>query len=92
MRQQGGRLGLTWQPTSKLRVELNGLYQQVEADGLSEQALDPVTRRPLGGDLTNDNFVAEPFRKQITILAGRVNYDFGWANLTSISSYQYTNT
>ena len=91
VRQQGARLGLLWEPNSKLRVELNGLYQQVDADGVAEVALDPTTFRPLAGELKDNNYVSQPFRKEITILSDRTRYDFGWADLTSVTSYEYTN-
>ena len=91
VRQQGARIGFLWKPDSKLRVELNGLYQQVNADGLDEVALSPTTLRPLNGEFRDNNYVAQPFRKEITVLSDRTSYDFGFADLTSVTSYEYTN-
>jgi iron complex outermembrane receptor protein len=91
VRQQGARLGLLWRPDQNLRVELNGLYQQIDADGLSEVALKPTTLQPLYGELKDDNYAAQSFRKEITVLSDRTSYDFGFADLTSITSYEYTN-
>ena len=91
VRQQGARLGLLWAPNAKLRVELNALYQQVDADGLAEVALDPTTFRPVAGELKDDNYTAQPFRKAITILSDRTTLDLGFADLTSVTSYEYTN-
>lgn len=92
VRQQGARLGLLWTPSAlpQLRVELNGLYQQIDADGLDQVALGGTTTRPVSGEYKDDNFVAQPFRKDIYILSDRTTYDFGFADLTSITSYEYT--
>ena len=90
VRQQGARLGLLWAPTPQLRVELNGLYQQIDTDGIDQVALDATTTRPVVGEYRDDNFVAQPFRKDITVLSDRTTYDFGFANLTSVTSYEYT--
>ena len=94
VRQQGVRLGLLWTPAAlpKLRVELNGLYQQVQADGLGEVALTAGAARPVVGELKDDNFVPQTFRKNVDILSDRTTYDFGFADLTSVTSYEYTNS
>ncbi len=92
VRQQGARLGLLWVPTPKLRVELNALFQQVDADDLGEVALKAGSARPVAGELKNDNFVPQTFRKGIDVLSDRTTYDFGFADLTSVTSYQYTNS
>lgn len=90
VRQQGGRFSLLMRPDDKLRINLTALYQRVDAEGLGDVALDPTTLKPLYGDLKDSNSIAQPFRKEITVLSGRVAYDFGPATLTSISSYQYS--
>ena len=94
VRQQGARLGLLWTPAAlpKLRVELNGLYQQVQADGLGEVALTAGAARPVIGELKDDSFVAQTFRKNVDLLSDRTTYDFGFADLTSVTSYEYTNS
>jgi len=89
--QQGARLGLLWTPTDKLRVELNAIYQRVDANGLDEVALDPNTLRPLTGEMQDNSYVAQPFHKQITLLSDRTTYDFGFADLTSVTSYEDSN-
>ena len=89
--QQGARLGLLWTPNDKLRVELNAIYQRVDANGLDEVALDPTTLRPLTGELQDNSYVAQPFHKDITLLSGRATYDFGFADLTSVTSYEDSN-
>jgi iron complex outermembrane recepter protein len=88
--QQGARLGLLWTPNDKLRVELNAIYQRVDADGLDDVALDPTTLRPVTGELQDNSYVQQPFHKDITLLSDRTSYDFGFADLTSVTSYEYS--
>ena len=76
----------------RLRVELNGLYQQVQADGLDQEALSVPNARPYFGDYKNDSFVPQTFRKDVDILSDRTNYDLGFGDLTSITSYEYTDS
>ena len=92
VRQQGARLGLLWKPAAlpKLRVEVNALYQQVDADDLGEVALSATTARPVVGEVKNDNFIPQTFRKNIDVFSARGAYDFGFADLTSVTSYEYT--
>ena len=92
--QQGALLGLLWTPTAlpQLRVELNGLYQQVKADDLGVEALSVPNARPFLGQYNNDGFVPQPFRKDVDILSDRTSYDFGFADLVSITSYEYTDS
>lgn len=92
VRQQSARLALIWKPTEKVSVSLNALYQQVDADGNANEAIDPVTYKPLAGDLTNNNYLAEPFRKEVEFYSASVNWDLGWSHLVSASSYTYTDT
>ncbi|MEP6967050.1 MAG: TonB-dependent receptor, partial [Pseudomonadota bacterium] len=90
VRQQGGRFSVLMRPNDRLRIDLTALYQKVDADGLGAVALDPTTLKPLYGDLEDHNNLAQPFRKEITVLSARGAYDFGPATLTSITSYQYS--
>ena len=94
VRQQGARLGLLWTPAAlpKLRVELNALYQQVDADDLGQVALTAGPARPVVGELKNDNFVPQTFRKNIDVFSDRTTYDLGFADLTSATSYEYTDS
>src|SRR3546814_17001375 len=39
-------------------------------------------------DLTQDRVVAEPFRSRFRIVSGTISYDFGGAELVSVTSYQ----
>jgi outer membrane receptor protein involved in Fe transport len=89
-RQQGGRVSVLWKPTDRFQLDLTALYQRVQADNLGQVALDATTLQPIYGDLKNDNYLPEPFRKEISVFSVHGSYDFHWATLSSTSSYQYS--
>ena len=55
---------------------------------------DPVTQKPApgAGILSNDFFLPERTDIEILLYDLTGKYDFGWANLTSASSYQIIRT
>ena len=91
--QQSARLALLWQPSNKLTVRTEALFQQIQSDNDAEIPVD-ATSRPsrILADLQSNNALDQPFRKEITFLSGDINYDLGWATLTSATSYSYSNT
>jgi outer membrane receptor protein involved in Fe transport len=91
-RQWSGRLGLLWQPTERLTVRLDALYNKIDADGDGTVALDGTTLRPIVGDRADDNLRDQPFRKDVQYYAGTLNYRFDWARLVSATSYTDTRT
>lgn len=90
--QQSGLVSFLWRPNDAIAVRLLALGQRIESDNNNIVALDPVTEKPLFGDLTNQVFVNEPFKKTIGLLAGTVDINFGWATLTSATGYSNTKT
>ncbi len=90
--QQSGLVALLWQPTDGLALRITALGQKIESDNNAFVALDPVTRRPLFGDLTNEVFVNEPFKKRIGLIAGTLDIDLGFATFTSATGYSNTKT
>lgn len=87
VQQQSARLGLRWVPTDNLSINLGALYQSIDADGAGTLALSSATFKPLVGDLKDNNYVPQTFKKQIQFYSGTVNLDLNWATLTSASSY-----
>lgn len=85
--QQSARIALLWEPNDKIRVQFTALGQKIESNGNGIVSLNPVTLQPNFGDLTNQVFVAEPFKKEIGLVALTVNWDFDWATVTSATSY-----
>jgi len=88
LRQTGGRATLLWNMNSDLSVQASLLYQKIAVSNLAVVALNPTTGQPMFGDLTNDNIRDEPFQQQLRLYDLTLNWDMGWARLTSASSYQ----
>ncbi|PZR77140.1 MAG: hypothetical protein DLM52_05125, partial [Chthoniobacterales bacterium] len=85
--QQTGHIALLWKPIEEITVRLGAFGQRIESDNNAVVALDPVTERPLYGDLKNRVDVNEPFKKDIGLISLTVDWDLGWATVTSASSY-----
>jgi iron complex outermembrane receptor protein len=78
-RSNGGRVALLLAPTDELDVTLSGIYQRSEF-GAYYQATDHYP------ELIIDQAEPEPFTDRYAIGTLKVNYDFGGAQLTSVSS------
>ncbi len=85
--QQSARVALLWEPNDKIRVQFTAFGQRIESDNNSIVSLNPVTLRPNFGDLTNQIFLNEPFEKEIGLVALTLDWDLGWATVTSATSY-----
>ena len=86
---QGARVQLEVDPVDKLSINLSAMGQRIDADGLSMADYSLATGRPLsGGPYHRRLNRREPYRQTIALYALRASYDFGWANLDWISSYQ----
>jgi outer membrane receptor protein involved in Fe transport len=80
----GGRVGLLFKPNDALSIDLTGLYQKIRAGGYSAYDQSP------GADYETHYQpadLAEPFYDSVGLLALTVNYNLGFAQLTSASSY-----
>ncbi len=85
----GGRLAALWQPTGRFDLSLNFLTQKIEQDGTPlqelgkyEQATVPID--PLA-QVRDEPGEVNDTKINLTNLA--LNYDFGWAGLTSAVSW-----
>ncbi|MEO0688661.1 MAG: TonB-dependent receptor [Pseudomonadota bacterium] len=85
----GGRLAFRFQPTPEFTADLTAYYQKFEADDFDVVSLAGLD------DLISTPRLAETFQDDEFFLATlSLNYDFGGAELTSVSSYfdRETNT
>ncbi|QBB70752.1 hypothetical protein ELE36_10500 [Pseudolysobacter antarcticus] len=89
--QTSGRVSLLWQGDA-VSVQLGAMRQTIKSDNNATVALDPVTMRPIGGDLSNLVSVNEPFSKSIDYYSGTVNWDLGWSDFVSATGYSDTHT
>lgn len=91
----GGRASLLFRPTDDLKIRLFALAQNIHANSPSSFAADPVTLQPVD-PLTNQFSGDEKLRYELIpekhdidyrVYAGTLDYDFGFAALTSVTSY-----
>lgn len=87
----GGRIDVLLAPTDALRLRLTGYAQNIDRDGnaMADFTLGGV---PIDGSLDQRRLYNEPFDQQFRLLSATIDYDFGPAKLTSISSYQTVRT
>nr|WP_295375154.1 TonB-dependent receptor [uncultured Sphingosinicella sp.] len=92
----GGRASLLFTPTDALSVRLFALLQNIETDSPSTFQADPRTLEPVDpltgafvskADRTRYERIPEFNNIDYRVFSGTVDYDFGFASLTSITSY-----
>ncbi|MDF2901804.1 MAG: TonB-dependent receptor [Phenylobacterium sp.] len=87
----GGRLDLLARPSEALSLRLTAFAQDVSRDG-GRYATYTLAGVPVAGELDQAHPLEEPFSADFRLVSGTVDYDFGGAVLTSITSYQTTKT
>jgi outer membrane receptor protein involved in Fe transport len=93
----GGRGSLLFEPTDALSARLTAIAQNIRADSRAAFDADPVTLKPLandpitgealGGRLTRTQYFPDRNNVDYRLYNGTASWDFGFANLTSITSY-----
>lgn len=87
----GGRVDLLVRPSSDFSVRLTAFAQNIHRDGTAT-ADYTLSGDPATGDLEQSRALAEPFEQRFRLVSGTLAYDFGGAEMTSISSYQTVRT
>ena len=92
-RVKGGRASLLWTPSSQTSLRITLLAQNLKRDGNSTEALDPVTLKPLYGDLQQRGpaLGGDAFDGRYRLYNATFITDFGWAKLVASSSYSTLN-
>lgn len=88
--QTGGRVALRWKANDDLAVSLSAIKYKVDADSNTTVALDPATLGPIYGKDRNDNYVPEASKRELDYFSATVNWDVGFADFVSASSYSHT--
>lgn len=83
----GARLGVRYQPTSDLTIDLNGLWQEIENRGGNAQDLVTGTRTPLDCRYCYRSVPLDPSELKYNIASAVVDYDFGPVSLIATGSY-----
>jgi outer membrane receptor protein involved in Fe transport len=83
----GGRASLLVRPSDQFSVRFTAYLQDLKSDGSNTVDADLVTTKTLYGDLTQSKFVAEHTDVKYRVYNATATYDFGFADLTSVTSY-----
>ena len=92
----GGRASLLFRPSDNFSVRLFALIQNIDTDSPSTFLANPVTLQPVNPITgarsarrarTRYERIAEFNRLDYRLYAGTIDYDFGFATLTSVTSY-----
>ena len=98
--QYGWRASLLVTPTADLSIRLTAERQTLISNGADDievtgAALTPLTPpvNQLGilHGLVNNTALPQPSQNESGVYYGNVNYDLGWASLTSLTSYAFNN-
>src|ERR1700761_230731 len=88
----GGRADFLLKPVDKLSIRLTGFAQNIFRDGSGASDFNYATGTPVDGTYDQRRLLAEPFTEHFYLFSATIGYDFGFAKLTSISSYQKADT
>jgi iron complex outermembrane receptor protein len=91
----GGRASLLFRPTADFSIRLTGLIQNINVDSPSNFEVDPVTLQPVnalsptvqGTRRTRFELYPELNTVHYQLYNGTLNYNLGFATLTSVTSY-----
>jgi iron complex outermembrane recepter protein len=89
---KGGRASLLAVPMDDLTIRLTATSQQSKYDGTPAIDVDPVTLKPVYGDLTQARFVGEPSSFKYENYNATVNWNAGLFSILSTTSYGILNS
>lgn len=97
LEQTGGRASLLWQPSDAFELTVGGLWQRLDSDNNASMALeltaiDPPRGRQNLGDLQTSHPISQQFRKDVDYYFATANWNLGWGEFVSASSYSETHT
>ncbi|MCH8614720.1 TonB-dependent receptor [Sphingomonas sp. SM33] len=87
LKSYGGRASLLFNATDDLSIRLSALVQNTNSDNSDYVEVDPVTLDQRYGGLVQSRYLNEPTKIKYRVYSGVLDYDFGFANLTSSTSY-----
>jgi iron complex outermembrane receptor protein len=82
----GGRASLLFRPSDAASIRLTAIAQDIKVDASSIIDADPVTLKPLHG-LSQSQFIPEKADIAYRIYNATEDFDLGFGNLTSSTSY-----
>jgi len=81
---------LLWKASDDVSVKFSVFDSRSNADSSQYTALDPTTLTPVYGNLKNDNYVPESYKASDRYFNGTLNWDVGFADFVSSTSYAQT--
>lgn len=91
--QDGGRVALLWKFNDAISLRLSGMWQSVDSDNNATEVFSlPPALVAVGGGRINNNVVDEPFTKDLAYYSATLNWDLGWGDFVSATSYSDTDT
>ena len=84
---QGGRASLLAAPTDDLSIRLTATYQRSKYNATNTVDIDPVTLKPVHGDLTQERFLAEPSSFKYENYNATIDWNAGPVRVLSTTSY-----
>ena len=91
VRRYGGRASLLWTPSQDLSIRLTGTWQHIKAGDTGQEDITAATLQPIFGQLTQERAIAQPTTVTNTVYNGTINWNVGFANLVSSTSYSQVN-
>ncbi|MBW8815844.1 MAG: TonB-dependent receptor [Caulobacterales bacterium] len=85
--QKGGRITLLWRPSDEVSVKLGAVIQDIKTKDTTAVWRGPALEETFG-DLASRYSRRQPFHQRLEIYSATVDWDLGWGNFTSASSYQ----
>ena len=87
--QQAAHATLLWKANDDVSVKLSLLQSIIDSQSSSITALDPVSLKPIDGNLKDDNYFLEPFHRTVDYSNLTVNWNVGFADFISATSYEH---
>ncbi len=88
--QQGGRVALLWKPNDDISLTVSAIQQKINAESASYVALNTASLQPIYGKLQDNNYVPEPYTSTLNYFTAALDWNFGWADFVSATSYSET--
>ena len=82
-----GRASMLFKPVERFSLRLSAVLQNIETDAPGLVESDPLTLNPLYGNLTQSQFVPPFVNTRYRVYNATLDYDLGFATLSSSSSY-----
>jgi outer membrane receptor protein involved in Fe transport len=90
--QRAAHAMLLWKASDDLSVKFSVFDARSDADSSQYTALDPLTFKPIYGNFIDDNYVPESYKAADRYYNATVNWNLGFADFVSSSSYAQTDT